>query len=131
MTMTKTGPSPASCSPRAVNPWTWQDAFGYVQANEISSPQRVLVCSGQLATDADGHLLHSGDMQHQIGQSLDNLETVLLTGRPEPWQRGAAQLLHHRRGRIHGCDGGLRRALGSSELPARMHTAGGRTPALP
>jgi hypothetical protein len=36
---------------RAINPWTWQDAFGYVQANEISGAQRVLICSGQLATE--------------------------------------------------------------------------------
>jgi enamine deaminase RidA (YjgF/YER057c/UK114 family) len=62
---------------RIINPWTWQDAWGYVQANEITSPRRVLICSGQLATDADGHLLHAGDMRGQIGQSLDNLETVL------------------------------------------------------
>ena len=62
---------------RIINPWTWQDAWGYVQANEITSPHRVLICSGQLATDADGHLLHGGDMRGQIGQSLDNLETVL------------------------------------------------------
>jgi enamine deaminase RidA (YjgF/YER057c/UK114 family) len=48
-----------------------------VQANEITSPHRVLICSGQLATDADGHLLHAGDMRGQISQSLDNLETVL------------------------------------------------------
>ena len=33
--------------------------------------------AGQLATDANGHLLHAGDMRGQIGQSLDNLETVL------------------------------------------------------
>jgi enamine deaminase RidA (YjgF/YER057c/UK114 family) len=62
---------------RVINPWTWQDAFGYVQANEISRAERVLICSGQLATDADGHLLHADDMRGQIGQSLDNLETVL------------------------------------------------------
>jgi enamine deaminase RidA (YjgF/YER057c/UK114 family) len=62
---------------RIINPWTWQDAWGYVQANEITSPRRALICSGQLATDADGHLLHAGDMRGQIGQSLDNLETVL------------------------------------------------------
>jgi enamine deaminase RidA (YjgF/YER057c/UK114 family) len=62
---------------RVINPWTWQDAFGYVQANEISGAQRVLICSGQLATDADGELLHANDMRGQIGQSLDNLETVL------------------------------------------------------
>ncbi len=62
---------------RIVNPWTWQDAFGYVQGNEITGARRVLICAGQLATDADGHLLHAGDMRGQIGQSLDNLETVL------------------------------------------------------
>ena len=62
---------------RAINPWTWQDAFGYVQANEISGAERVLICSGQLATDADGELLYANDMRGQIGQSLDNLETVL------------------------------------------------------
>ena len=62
---------------RVINPWTWQDAFGYVQANEISGAKRVLICSGQLATDADGRLLHANDMCGQIGQSLHNLETVL------------------------------------------------------
>ncbi len=31
---------------RAINPWTWQDQFGYVQANEASGAERVLVCSG-------------------------------------------------------------------------------------
>jgi enamine deaminase RidA (YjgF/YER057c/UK114 family) len=62
---------------RAIHPWTWQDAFGYVQANEISGARRVLLCAGQLATDANSHLLHAGDMRGQIGQSLDNLETVL------------------------------------------------------
>jgi enamine deaminase RidA (YjgF/YER057c/UK114 family) len=61
---------------RIINPWTWQDARGYVQANQITSPRHVLICSGQLATDADGHLLHAGDMRCQIRQSLDNLETV-------------------------------------------------------
>jgi len=62
---------------RAINPWTWQDAFGYVQANEVSGAGRVLICSGQLATDAEGELLHADDMCGQVGQSLDNLETVL------------------------------------------------------
>ena len=27
---------------RIVNPWTWQDEFGYVQANETSGAERVL-----------------------------------------------------------------------------------------
>ena len=37
---------------RIINPWTWQDEFGYVQANEVSGVQRTLYCSGQAANDA-------------------------------------------------------------------------------
>jgi enamine deaminase RidA (YjgF/YER057c/UK114 family) len=62
---------------RIVNPWTWQDAFGFVQANDLTDARRVVLCAGQLAADADGHLLHPGDMAAQIRQTLDNLETVL------------------------------------------------------
>ena len=32
---------------RIINPWKWQDNFGFVQANEISGVQRQLICSGQ------------------------------------------------------------------------------------
>src|SRR5207249_2470892 len=60
-----------------LDPWTWQDTWGYVQANAITGARRVLVCAGQFATDGDGHLVHGGDMRSQIGQTLDNLETVL------------------------------------------------------
>ncbi len=62
---------------RIVNPWTWQDAFGYVQANEVSGARRVLICAGQTSVDAEGRPLHPGDMRAQIAQALDNLETVL------------------------------------------------------
>src|SRR5437016_883103 len=47
---------------QVVNPWTWQDQFGFVQANLVQGVQRTLVCSGQLAADADGNLLHAGDI---------------------------------------------------------------------
>jgi enamine deaminase RidA (YjgF/YER057c/UK114 family) len=62
---------------RVVNPWTWQDQFGFVQANETSGVERVLLCSGQTSVGADGEPLHEGDMGAQIGQAMDNLETVL------------------------------------------------------
>jgi enamine deaminase RidA (YjgF/YER057c/UK114 family) len=65
---------------RAVNPWTWQDEFGYVQANEASGVERVLVCSGQTSVDSDGQPLHEGDMGAQVGQALDNVEAVLREG---------------------------------------------------
>jgi enamine deaminase RidA (YjgF/YER057c/UK114 family) len=62
---------------RVINPWTWQDAFGFVQANEVRGATRTLICSGQTSVDADGKPLHAGDMAAQITQALANLETVL------------------------------------------------------
>lgn len=60
-----------------INPWTWQDNFGYVQANRAQDVSETLYCSGQGANDADGNPVHAGDMRAQITLALDNLETVL------------------------------------------------------
>ena len=62
---------------RIINPWTWQDSFGFVQGHEVTGGQRVLYCAGQTSTDADGRTLHPDDMAAQLRQALDNLETVL------------------------------------------------------
>ena len=62
---------------RIINPWTWQDAYGFVQGHEVTGGQRVLYCAGQASTDADGRPVHASDMAAQVNQSLDNLETVL------------------------------------------------------
>ncbi|HQX85432.1 MAG TPA: RidA family protein [Aestuariivirga sp.] len=62
---------------RIINPWTWQDEFGYVQANEVSGIQRILYCSGQGANDVSGAAVLAGDLRGQIGLALDNLETLL------------------------------------------------------
>ena len=65
---------------RAVNPWKWQDAFGFVQAYEVANPKRTLICSGQTSVDANGNPLHAGDMAAQVRQAIANLETVLEAG---------------------------------------------------
>lgn len=62
---------------RAVNPWQWQDQFGFVQANEVSGVSKVLVCSGQTALNAEGEPQHPGDMRGQVALALDNVEAVL------------------------------------------------------
>jgi enamine deaminase RidA (YjgF/YER057c/UK114 family) len=62
---------------RIINPWKWQDQFGFVRANEISGEQRTLYCAGQASTDAEGKPAHEGDMRVQIIQALDNLEALL------------------------------------------------------
>lgn len=60
-----------------INPWTWQDELGYVQANEVTGGERVLYVSGIASMDDDGNVAHVGDMKAQITQTLDNLERVL------------------------------------------------------
>ncbi len=62
---------------RKVNPWTWQDQFGFSQAIEVTGASRVLYCAGQTSTGPDGATLHPGDMRAQGRAAIDNLETVL------------------------------------------------------
>jgi enamine deaminase RidA (YjgF/YER057c/UK114 family) len=62
---------------RAINPWTWQDNFGFSQAIEFSKHDRVLVCAGQTSVDENGSPVHAGDMNAQLGKAMDNLEEVL------------------------------------------------------
>ena len=74
-----TGPEPERSSPaghRVVNPWTWQDRAGFVQAHEASGG-RTLYCAGVVSVDGDGRPQHAGDIQGQALLALDNLETVL------------------------------------------------------
>lgn len=60
-----------------VNPWTWQDAYGFVQANVVGPGGRTVFCSGQASVDAAGVPMHVGDIGAQVGAALDNLEVVL------------------------------------------------------
>jgi enamine deaminase RidA (YjgF/YER057c/UK114 family) len=62
---------------RVINPWTWQDRFGFVQAKEVVGVERTLHCAGQTSVDENGQPLHEGDMEAQALQAVDNLETVL------------------------------------------------------
>ncbi len=60
-----------------INPWAWQDQFGFVHANKVTGAGGVLFCAGQTSSDADGAPVHAGDMAAQVEQAFDNLERVL------------------------------------------------------
>lgn len=62
---------------RIINPTTWQDRLGYSQAIEVTGGRHVLYCAGQTSTDTDGRTAHPGDMRAQLGQAIDNVESVL------------------------------------------------------
>ena len=67
----------ATMERRIINPWTWQDKFGFVQANEVTDVKRTLYTAGIVSVDGDGNLLYPGDMEKQINQILDNMEILL------------------------------------------------------
>ena len=60
-----------------INPWTWQDRFGFVHATKVTGAEQVLYCGGQTSVDEDGKPIYVGQMQEQALQAIDNLETVL------------------------------------------------------
>jgi enamine deaminase RidA (YjgF/YER057c/UK114 family) len=62
---------------RKINPWKWQDQYGFSQGIEVSNASRVLYCAGQASVDDNGKPVHAGDMRKQIDQAFRNLETVL------------------------------------------------------
>ena len=49
-----------------INPWTWQDQFAFVQANEISHEKRMLICAGQTSNDENGNPL-DGPLDVRLG----------------------------------------------------------------
>jgi len=61
----------------AINPHSWTIELGFDQAQLIEGHQRLLVCSGQDAVDAEGAPQHPGDMAAQLELALDNLEAVV------------------------------------------------------
>jgi len=62
---------------RAVNPWTWQDRFGFSQAWRVDAPGAVVYIAGQGPLSADGELVGAGDFDAQVRQTFANLGTVL------------------------------------------------------
>ncbi len=62
---------------QVVNPWTWQQRAGFVQANDVAGAARTLFCAGVVSVDDDGTPQHAGDMRAQALRALDNLETLL------------------------------------------------------
>ena len=62
---------------RQVNPWTWQDQFGYSQAWRVENASAVVFVAGQGPLSADGELVGAGDFAAQAHQTFENILTVL------------------------------------------------------
>jgi enamine deaminase RidA (YjgF/YER057c/UK114 family) len=64
-------------STTTINPWTWNEAYGYSQGVLVEAPRRTFYASGQGSLDADGNLVHEGDVGAQAALTMDNVETLL------------------------------------------------------
>ncbi len=60
-----------------INPWSWQDQYGFVQANKVSGERTSIYCAGQVSVDEEGNIIHARDIVGQVRQCFNNLSTVL------------------------------------------------------
>jgi reactive intermediate/imine deaminase len=60
-----------------VNPWAWQDQFGYSQAWRVDQAQSVVFLAGQVPISPEGQLVGDGDIEAQCRQVFENLNAVL------------------------------------------------------
>lgn len=67
-------------APQRINPTSWNAAFRYDQAQLRPAPTQLLTVSGQGSIDADGRLLHEGDMTAQMALAMANVEDLLARG---------------------------------------------------
>jgi len=60
-----------------VNPWDWQDLFGFSQAWKIKNPGTVIEVSGQTSTNEEAEVLHKDDFTAQTRRVFENMQKVL------------------------------------------------------
>ncbi len=60
-----------------INPWKWQDAFGFSQAWKIDGADSLIIVSGQSSISDQGEVLHAGDFEAQARLTFENLKIVL------------------------------------------------------
>lgn len=60
-----------------LNPWSWQDEYGYSQGWRVDQAQSVVFIAGQIALSPEGQLVGEGDFEAQCRQVFENIATVL------------------------------------------------------
>jgi len=60
-----------------INPWTWQEQFGFSHAWRVDGARSVIFLAGQGPISADGAVVGAGDFETQARLTFENLKTVL------------------------------------------------------
>ena len=62
---------------RQVNPWTWQQKFGFSHAWRVDGAQSIVFVAGQGPISPDGDVVSPGDFEAQVRLTFENMRTVL------------------------------------------------------
>ncbi|HLY36156.1 MAG TPA: RidA family protein [Candidatus Limnocylindria bacterium] len=62
---------------KQINPWTWQDKFGFSQAWRVDGAQSAVYVAGQGPISPEGEVIAPGDFDAQARLTFENLGTVL------------------------------------------------------
>lgn len=62
---------------KRINPWDWQNEYGFSQAWRVDEPDSVIEVSGQTSVDGEGQIQCEGDFAGQVRCTFENLSTVL------------------------------------------------------
>jgi 2-iminobutanoate/2-iminopropanoate deaminase len=62
---------------RQVNPWTWQERFGFSHAWRVDGAESVVFLAGQGPVSPEGEVVGAGDFETQARLTFENLKTVL------------------------------------------------------
>jgi enamine deaminase RidA (YjgF/YER057c/UK114 family) len=62
---------------KQINPWSWQDRFGFSQGWRVDGARSVVFLAGQAAISSDGEVVGAGDFEVQTRRTFENLRTVL------------------------------------------------------
>lgn len=61
---------------RQVNPWSWQDRFGFSHAWRVDGAESVIFLAGQGPVTEDGQVV-DGDFDAQVRLTFENMRAVL------------------------------------------------------
>lgn len=60
-----------------IDPWTWQDDFGFTQAWRLDGVGSLVLLSGQTGVDADGAVVHGDDFRAECRLLFENVAEVM------------------------------------------------------
>lgn len=60
-----------------INPWQWQETWGFTQAWKIDEVKSVVFLAGQTGVDDAGEFISHGDFEGEVRLLFDNMRRVM------------------------------------------------------